>query len=106
MATENYAFDLWPQQIILANMELNAVIARMISREQYQTVQNRLAQFPTVALIGPQQVGKTTLAKNLSGGRESIYLDLESPSDRNKLADAERYLAGHGQKLVILDEVH
>jgi predicted AAA+ superfamily ATPase len=63
-------------------------------------------QFPAVVLLGPRQVGKTTLALDLAEERPAIYLDLEQESDRAKLADPELYLAEHEDKLVILDEVH
>lgn len=62
--------------------------------------------FPAAALLGPRQVGKTTLARSVADERDSIYLDLENPDDRNRLADADRYLEMHEDKLVILDEVH
>lgn len=67
-----------------------------------------LRQFPAVALLGPRQVGKTTLALDLAEelGEGSVYLDLELPSDRAKLEDAELYLGRHEEKLVILDEIH
>jgi predicted AAA+ superfamily ATPase len=69
-----------------------------------------LARFPAVALLGPRQVGKTTLALNLTGNPETdespLYLDLELPSDRTKLADPELYLSEHEGRLVILDEIH
>ena len=78
----------------------------MIGRECYKTVLDRLVLFPAVALLGPRQVGKTTLAKEIAENRESIYLDLENPRDRNKLSDTNRYLEAHEDKLVILDEVH
>ena len=78
----------------------------MIPRKQYQAVLDNLALFPAVALLGPRQVGKTTLAEEVAAGRASVYLDLESPADLGKLADAARYLEGHEDKLVILDEVH
>ena len=61
---------------------------------------------PAVALLGPRQVGKTTLAQEIGDTRPSIYLDLESYSDRAKLADPETYLASHENALVILDEIH
>ena len=61
---------------------------------------------PAVALLGPRQVGKTTLALEIGDSRPSIYLDLESSSDRAKLSDPEAYLAVHEDELVILDEVH
>ena len=61
---------------------------------------------PAVALLGPRQVGKTTLALDIGDSRPSLYLDLESSSDRARLADPEAYLESHEDKLVILDEVH
>lgn len=77
----------------------------MIRRQKTDIVLDRLSQFPAVALLGPRQAGKTTLAEEIGEGRPSIYLDLETLSDRGKLADAELYLSGHEDKLVILDEV-
>jgi hypothetical protein len=65
-----------------------------------------VAVSPAVALLGPRQVGKTTLALEIAQGRPSIYLDLESERDRSKLHDPEHYLGSHFDKLVILDEVH
>ena len=60
---------------------------------------------PAVALLGPRQVGKTTLAQQIGGTRPSLYLDLESDADRAKLTEPELYLASHRDRLVILDEV-
>ena len=65
-----------------------------------------LEESPAVALLGPRQVGKTTLAIGVGKTRPSIYLDLESEADRAKLSEPELYLSGHDDKLVILDEVH
>ena len=65
----------------------------------------RLAEFPAVVLLGPRQVGKTTLALSITKKLPSIYLDLESPSDLHKLSDPISYLRLHENKLVILDEV-
>lgn len=59
-----------------------------------------------VGLIGPRQVGKTTLALMLAETRPSLYLDLESREDRDKLADPVLFLRQHEDKLVILDEIH
>lgn len=65
-----------------------------------------LGQFPAVALLGPRQVGKTTLAKSVAQmGPSSIYLDLEAPEDLLKLSDPSGYLGQHGDKLVIIDEI-
>ena len=61
---------------------------------------------PAVALLGPRQVGKTTLALEVAKTRPSVYLDLESERDRAKLDQAELYLSDHLGQLVILDEVH
>lgn len=77
----------------------------MINRRLFKAVVERLDQFPAVALLGPRQVGKTTLAEQIGEGRDSVYLDLEARSDREKLTDPEHYLADHEDKLVILDEV-
>lgn len=66
-----------------------------------------LADVPAVVLVGPRQVGKTTLALELA--REwgpSVYVDLESDADLARLADPELYLADHEDELVIFDEVH
>jgi predicted AAA+ superfamily ATPase len=78
----------------------------MIARRYFETVVERLAQFPAVALIGPRQVGKTTLALQIAETVDSLYLDLESVADREKLRDPQDFLAPHQDKLVILDEVH
>lgn len=64
-----------------------------------------LEQTPAVALLGPRQIGKTTLALELAKGRPSIYLDLENPEDRQKLMDPAHYLELHADKLILLDEV-
>ena len=65
-----------------------------------------LSQSPAVALLGPRQVGKTTLALSLAREQSTLYLDLQAPSDVAKLREPELYLADHQDKLVILDEIH
>ena len=63
---------------------------------------------PVVALLGPRQVGKTTLAHQVAQilqDKPSIYLDLEIDSDRAKLTDAESYLRRFSKQLLIIDEV-
>lgn len=77
----------------------------MIPRRLRPALATALDESPAVALLGPRQVGKTTLALEVARGRPSIYLDLESEGDRAKLAEPELYLAQHADKLVILDEV-
>ena len=64
-----------------------------------------LAIFPVVGIIGPRQIGKTTLAKHLAKSRSIHYLDLESAADRQKLSDPVFYLQNYSDKLVILDEI-
>lgn len=77
----------------------------MIQRCLATALRAALDESPAVALLGPRQVGKTTLALEIGGERASIYLDLESPADRGKLAEPELYLPQHEDKLVILDEI-
>lgn len=77
----------------------------MIRRRLESKIRDRLAHMPAVALLGPRQVGKKTLARSVASSRRSLYLDLESPSDRAKLDDPVSYLALHENTLVIIDEV-
>jgi len=77
----------------------------MIERNLAETLHQRLQETPAVALTGPRQVGKTTLALAEATRRDSVYLDLESVGDRAKLAEPELYLASQFGRLVILDEV-
>lgn len=65
-----------------------------------------LANFPVVAILGPRQVGKTTLAQEVAASVPSVYLDLESERDRVKLSDPSYYLRQHADKLIVLDEIH
>ncbi|MDG2123815.1 MAG: AAA family ATPase [Verrucomicrobiales bacterium] len=77
----------------------------MIERQIMPELERRLDEIPAVALLGPRQVGKTTLAHLLSEKRDAIYLDLESQSDLIKLTEPELYLSSHADRLVILDEI-
>ncbi len=77
-----------------------------IEREIRQAIIDDLAQFPAVAILGPRQVGKTTLAKSVIASRpDSLYLDLERHSHLAQLQDAEAFLSLHRDKLVCIDEV-
>lgn len=77
----------------------------MIARRQFPHVKALLRQAPAIALLGPRQSGKTSLALEVAAKTKSTYLDLESPADRAKLEDAEAYLEPLEDQLVILDEV-
>lgn len=78
----------------------------MIERHAAAEVTALLEHMPAVALVGPRQCGKTTLALAIAAGRPSVYLDLESSADRARLAEPALYLADHADELVILDEIH
>jgi uncharacterized protein len=78
----------------------------MIQRELQETIASSLKKYPVVGLIGSRQAGKTTLAKIISQAYpQSVYIDLELPSDLNKLQSPELYLRQFTTKLVIIDEI-
>lgn len=78
----------------------------MIKRVLRDKLIESLKNFPVVGLLGSRQVGKTTLAKDLQlEYPDSIYLDLELPSDLNKLTDPELYLRQYRDRLIIIDEI-
>ena len=77
----------------------------MIERFLLAELQAALADAPAVVLLGPRQVGKTTLALELTGQPPPVYLDLESEADRAKLQEPELYLTALEGSLVVLDEV-
>lgn len=78
----------------------------MIKRRILPNIATALGQFPAVALLGPRQAGKTTLARTVAASHvNSLYLDLERPSDLAKLADPELFLSRHADRLVVLDEI-
>ena len=80
----------------------------MIPREVASTVCTALTDFPSVALLGPRQVGKTTLALSVAAKLDPsfVYLDLESELDQAKLSSPRTYLSQHQERLVVIDEVH
>ena len=79
----------------------------MIKRLLQEKVEKSLMRYPVVGILGSRQVGKTTLAKIIKNRmkRKVIYLDLELPSDLNKLQDPELYLSRFEDTLVIIDEI-
>ncbi len=78
----------------------------MIDRRVKEQVREALGRQAAVALIGPRQVGKTTLAYAFTGERDALYLDLEDRNDRQKLSDPALFLDQYEDRLVILDEIH
>ncbi len=78
----------------------------LIQRHAASIVQSALNRQAAVALIGPRQVGKTTLARMIGEQRNALYLDLEDREDRAKLASPRLYLERFEDRLVILDEIH
>lgn len=78
----------------------------LIERRVSSEVLDLLKHMPAVAIVGPRQAGKTTLALAIAAGRPSVYLDLESPADRARLAEPALYFADHADELVVLDEIH
>jgi uncharacterized protein len=79
----------------------------MFRRDSQEIVKDRLAEFDCVALLGPRQVGKTTLARQIVAERadQALYLDLENPADRRQLDDAGAYFSAYADKLIVLDEI-
>lgn len=78
----------------------------MIHRNIRQKIEEALERQPAVAIIGPRQVGKTTLALEIAQNRNSIYLDLESYEDRERLSDPILFFDQYAHHLIILDEIH
>ncbi len=87
--------------------------AATIPRSLHTRLEDYLGLFPAVALLGPRQVGKTTLARMIAdaddgqrSGQPGLYLDLESPADQERLADPLAYLGAQRGRLVVIDEMH
>jgi predicted AAA+ superfamily ATPase len=79
---------------------------KYLDRSVTKAVVRALTEYPVVALLGPRQCGKSTLAKKLLSLRSrAVYLDLERPSDLAKLQDAESYFETNSHSLICLDEV-
>jgi len=77
-----------------------------LKRKLHSRIRELMRDFPAVAILGPRQCGKTTLALAIAKETEpSIYVDLERPSDARKLTDPELYFRQHKDRLVCLDEI-
>lgn len=78
-----------------------------IKRNIELEISKSIANNPVVAILGPRQCGKSTLAKKIGESHEKgfVYLDLEKPSDLSKLDNAEWFLNSQKNKLICLDEI-
>ena len=77
-----------------------------IPRHIQPQIKERLIDFPVVAILGPRQCGKSTLARAMvQKYRDSVYLDLERPSDARKLQDPELFFNLYKENLICLDEI-
>ncbi len=77
----------------------------MLNRIITDKLEQTIKRIPAVALLGPRQIGKTTLAQIIGKKHNSLYLDLESPEDLLKLRDPAPFFSLHSDKLIILDEI-
>ena len=78
----------------------------MIARREHQAVLRALQRQPAVALLGPRQCGKTTLARRIADETDAVYLDLTDPLDVARLSEPRSFLVRHEGRLVVLDEIH
>ncbi|MBN3035952.1 MAG: ATP-binding protein [Bacteroidales bacterium] len=79
----------------------------MVDRILSKRLEYLTGKFPVVGIIGPRQVGKTTLAKEFlkTITKSSLYLDLEKTSDIDKLRDPELFLSNNSEKCIVIDEI-
>ena len=77
----------------------------MIKRPAYlESLKTAVRRSPVTALLGPRQIGKTTLARMFAEGKTTTFFDLESLPDQRRLQNPELVL-GHLEGFVILDEI-
>lgn len=78
----------------------------MIDRRLLSEINSRLLQQPAAVLLGPRQVGKTTLARRVAATRpEAVFLDMEDEADRARLAQPAAFFGRYRDRLVVIDEV-
>ncbi|WP_298845207.1 ATP-binding protein [uncultured Roseobacter sp.] len=77
----------------------------MIPRNHLSLIEDALSGQAGVVLLGPRQVGKTTLALDIAEARDAVYLDMERSADRQVLAEPDLYLDEQAGRLVVIDEV-
>ena len=78
----------------------------MIPRKASEEIRAALGRQAVVALLGPRQAGKTTLARAIAEQSDAVVLDLESSADRDQLADLPFFVRANEDRLVVLDEIH
>lgn len=88
-----------------ANLTWNIKFAGMIHRRLQEQLKEALTHNASVALMGPRQIGKTTIALALADELPAVYLDLENSLDAAKVQDIHAFHAANSDKLIILDEV-
>ncbi len=76
-----------------------------LKRVAEKELNNSLKRSPAVAILGPRQCGKSTMAKSILQGQDAIYLDLQDRADRNKLTEPELFFDRYRDKLICLDEI-
>lgn len=104
----SHGASLWGQIVyyLCKSSKFWIICIHMIPRLVTPDIEAALKRQAVVALIGPRQVGKTTLALEIGEKRDALYLDLEDQDDRDKLASPVLFFEGVEERLVILDEIH
>ena len=78
----------------------------MFDRLAANRIADQLSWSPAVGILGPRQVGKTTLAKTFATDpAKAVYLDLDTASARARLGNPSAFFAANRQRLVVLDEI-
>ena len=78
---------------------------QLVSRRLAKDIREDLRYFPAVGIVGPRQVGKTTLAQQLADGRPVRWFDAQRPGDAQQLREAGLVLPDLADRLVVIDEV-
>jgi predicted AAA+ superfamily ATPase len=78
----------------------------MLSRVKLNEIDDLLQDFPVVAIVGPRQCGKSTLAQIIASQYpDAVFLDMEDPDDRAILSNPTLFFAANKHKLICLDEI-
>ncbi len=78
---------------------------KLIDRLLEKTILQYLTIFPSVAILGPRQCGKSTIAKHLINNNDILYIDLQNQADLNKLTDPLLFFEANKGKIICLDEI-